>query len=81
LKSVYQLLQEYRNRLKNPKYAKIHINNNLAHESTHTNVSNIKKTQSDGVQWLEFDYMVETKKLHAKIRDGYVTEYHEHIKE
>ena len=81
MKSVHQILTEYRNRQKDPQYVKIHVCNNLNHESMHTNVSNIEITQSDGVKWLEFDHSIETRKHHARIRDGYITEYHEHIKE
>ena len=81
MKSAYQVLREYKNRLKNPQYAKIHINNNLHRESMHTEVSNIEYTESYGIRWLEFDSVANLKKIHCKIRAGYVSEYHEYIVE
>jgi hypothetical protein len=74
-------LKEYKNRQKNPQYAKIHICNNLHRESMHTDVSNIENTETDGVRWLEFDSVVNDKKLHCRIRGGYVSEYHEYVDE
>jgi hypothetical protein len=74
-------LKEYRNRLKNSQYAKIHICNNLHRESMHIEVSNIENTVIDGVPWLEFDSIANQNKTHCKIRGGYVSEYHEYIRE
>ena len=81
MKSVYQILKEYRNRLKNPKYAKIHVINYLGNESIHLEVTNIKVTYKDGYEWLEFDRVANLKKNHAKIWAGQVSEYYEDIKE
>ena len=81
MKTVYQLLREHENRQKDPQYAKIHINNNLHRESMHMDVSNIEYTKSDGIRWLEFDSMSNQEKIHCRIRGGYVSEYHEYIRE
>ena len=81
MKSAYQILKEYKNHQKNPQYAWIVTNNNLHNESTHADVSNIEDTRSEGVNWLEFDCVVNQKKIHCKIRAGYVSEYHEYIRE
>ena len=81
MKSAYQILTEYKNRQKDPKYAKILICNNLHHESEHTDVSNVKDTMEGTLRWLEFDSVVNDKKLHNRIRGGYVSEYHEYIEE
>ena len=81
MKSAYQILKEYRNRQKDPKYAWIVIGNNLHKASKHIDVSNVKTTMEDTLRWLEFDSVLNDKKLHNKIRGGYVSEYHEYIKE
>ena len=81
MKSVYQILKEYRNRLKNPQYAKILTRTNLQRESIYTEVSNITETQDDVGIWLEFDCSANMKKTHCRILGGYVSEYHEYIKE
>lgn len=81
MKSVYQILKEYRNRQKNPKYTKILIGNNRHTESEHTDVSNVEITMEGTLRWLEFDSVINDKKLHSKIRGGYVSEYHEYVDE
>ena len=47
----------------------------------HTEVSNVENTMIDGVPWLEFDCIANQNKAHCKIRGGYVSEYHEYIRE
>lgn len=81
MKSVYQILREYRNRQKDPQYARILVNNNLHNESEHADVSNVKDIMEGTLRWLEFDSVVNDKKIHNRIRAGYVSEYHENIVE
>jgi len=81
LKSVYQILKEYRNRQKDPQYAKIKVVNHFSQETTHIEAMNIQVTYSEGKEWLEFDCSANMKKTHCKIWAGQVSEYHEYYNE
>ncbi len=78
-KTVYDIVQEYLNRLKEPEYEQIRILSDDGQHIEFCDVWNLKTEKDESGKWLVFDSELGGKKRHVKMH-GHVIMYTEKIK-
>ena len=81
MKSVYQILKEYRNRQRDPQYNRIRVVDNSGQTTPYYTISNLRTVHDSNGIWLEFDNVQNLKKIHTRVMAGWVCEYHVPINE
>ena len=76
MKTIAQVIKEYKNRIDNPVFEKIGIKTDEGNVFIYTNISNLETVYDEGGKWLEFDCIdLNTKQMHHIKIHGWIVKY------